>query len=72
MIYMQETFAGLTHNVIASLRRRRGNPVFPLAAFLDCFAALAMTKVLRKSCFEWDKAGKGRKLYDQHTQNPIV
>jgi hypothetical protein len=39
---------GLTHNVIGSLRRRRGNPVFPLAAFLDCFAALAMTKVMRK------------------------
>ena len=41
---------GLTHNVIASLRRRRGNPVFPVAAFLDCFAALAMTRVMRKSC----------------------
>jgi hypothetical protein len=39
----------LTHNVIASLRRRRGNPVFPVTAFLDCFAALAMTMVLCKS-----------------------
>jgi hypothetical protein len=42
-------FIGLTHIVIASLRRRRGNPVFLAAAFLDCFAALAMTKVMRKS-----------------------
>jgi len=40
---------GLTHNVIASFRRRRGNPVFPVAACLDCFAALAMTRVTRKS-----------------------
>jgi hypothetical protein len=39
----------LTHIVIASLRRRRGNPVFPVAAYLDCFAALAMTRVMRKS-----------------------
>ena len=40
---------GLTHIVIASLRRRRGNPVFLTAACLDCFAALAMTRVMRKS-----------------------
>jgi hypothetical protein len=39
----------LTHIVFASLRRRRGNPVFPVAACLDCFAALAMTRVMRKS-----------------------
>jgi len=32
-----ETFLGLTHIVIASLRRRRGNPVFPLGTFLDGF-----------------------------------
>ncbi|MFM7630723.1 MAG: hypothetical protein ACKO43_02800 [Alphaproteobacteria bacterium] len=43
------TIIGLTQNVIASLRRRRGNPVFPVAAFLDYFAALAMTSVMRKS-----------------------
>jgi hypothetical protein len=42
-------YIGLTHIVIASLRRRRGNPVFPAAALLDCFAALAMTKGVRKS-----------------------
>jgi hypothetical protein len=45
----QGKHTGLTHNVIASLRRRRGNPVFPVEAFLDCFAALAMTKILGKS-----------------------
>jgi hypothetical protein len=40
---------GLFSGTIASLRRRCGNPVFPAAACLDCFAALAMTKVVRKS-----------------------
>ena len=48
---MRLVFSRFTQNVIASLRRRRGNPVVLLAAFLDCFAALAMTGVTRKSCF---------------------
>jgi hypothetical protein len=36
-------------STIAILRRRIGNPVFPVAAFLDCFAALTITKDLPKS-----------------------
>ncbi len=39
---------GLMHIVIASLWSRCGHPVFPVAAFLDCFAGRVMTKVLRK------------------------
>jgi hypothetical protein len=47
----------------------RGNPVFPVAAFLDCFAALAMTKGVRKSCSLFLKRGHKNvnKMLDEYT-----
>jgi hypothetical protein len=45
-------FSRFSYNVIANLRRRRGNPAFPLAAFLDCFSALAMTNDLILNIFK--------------------
>ena len=55
--------------VIASLRRRRGNPVFPVVAFLDCFAALAMTICVSP---EMNKNTKRPKMSDTQSAHLLI